>query len=207
MEANPVLPKKKQDPVKFEASRAEVADLVEKAENGEILLVYVDESGVATTPPNRYGWARENEVHTVIAQSGARINVMGAMLSNGELFATHHKGPTTAPTFATFMENLQKKVGVPFTVILDNASFHKAKAIQPRIEALKDAGVTFVFLSPYSPELNRIEILWRKIKYEWMEFVDRTSSAVEEAIDKIIAGFGKEYKLAFSSSAMVRELA
>ncbi|MDD5275924.1 MAG: transposase [Methylovulum sp.] len=26
------------------------------------------------------------------------------------------------------------------------------------------------FLPPYSPELSRIEILWRKIKYEWLPF-------------------------------------
>ena len=26
------------------------------------------------------------------------------------------------------------------------------------------------FLPTYSPKLNLIEILWRKIKYEWLEF-------------------------------------
>jgi transposase len=28
----------------------------------------------------------------------------------------------------------------------------------------------FYFLPPYSPELNRIEILWKKMKYEWLPF-------------------------------------
>ena len=200
MEANGILFKKKQDSVKFEASQAEVADLVEKSEKNEIILAYMDESGFATTQPNRNAWAPSNEVHTVIAKRGARINVMGAMLSTGELFATHHKGSTTALIFIIFIENLAKMVGVPFTIILDNASFHKAKAIQARIEALKKSGVTFVFLSPYSPELNRIEILWRKMKYEWMPFMDRTLSAVETAIDKILDGFGTTYKLAFKKS-------
>jgi transposase len=27
-----------------------------------------------------------------------------------------------------------------------------------------------LFLPPYSPELNLIEILWRKMKYEWLEW-------------------------------------
>ncbi|MDR1180459.1 MAG: transposase, partial [Bacteroidales bacterium] len=26
------------------------------------------------------------------------------------------------------------------------------------------------FLPPYSPELNKIEILWRFIKYKWLPF-------------------------------------
>jgi transposase len=29
-------------------------------------------------------------------------------------------------------------------------------------------GVGLHWLPPYSPELNLIEILWRKIKYEWL---------------------------------------
>ena len=86
---------------------------------------------------------------------------------------------------------------MPFTIIHDNASFHKAKAIQARIEALKKAGVTF-FLSPYSPELNRIEIFWRKIKYECIPFMNRTTSNDEAVIDKILEAFGIKYKLAFS---------
>ena len=26
------------------------------------------------------------------------------------------------------------------------------------------------FLPPYSPELNKIEMLWKKIKYQWLGF-------------------------------------
>jgi transposase len=29
-------------------------------------------------------------------------------------------------------------------------------------------GLYLLFLPPYCPELNLIEILWRKIKYEWL---------------------------------------
>ena len=34
----------------------------------------------------------------------------------------------------------------------------------------EDAGLYVIPISAYSPELNIIEILWRKIKYEWLSF-------------------------------------
>jgi transposase len=70
---------------------------------------------------------------------------------------------------------LLKHVGKPLTVILDNASMHTAKAIKPMLEQLRQKGLTLYFLPPYSTELNRIEILWRKVKYEWMAFKTRDS--------------------------------
>jgi transposase len=53
-------------------------------------------------------------------------------------------------------------VGKPLTIILDNASVHTAKAIKPVLEQLRQKGLTLYLPPPYSPELNRIEILWRK---------------------------------------------
>ena len=43
----------------------------------------------------------------------------------------------------------------------------------------------FYFLPAYSPELNRIEILWKKMKYEWLPFQSFTPVELEQAIDKI----------------------
>lgn len=53
-------------------------------------------------------------------------------------------------------------------VVLDNSRCHTAKAIQV------PANVRFVFLPPYSPELNPIERLWRDLKdrLAWLAFPD-----------------------------------
>ena len=50
-------------------------------------------------------------------------------------------------------------VGKPLVVILDNASVHKAKEIEPLLKVLQGKGLKLYFLPPYSPELNRIEKL------------------------------------------------
>ncbi|MET8509925.1 transposase [Streptomyces sp. NPDC004787] len=54
----------------------------------------------------------------------------------------------------------------PRTVVLDNASAHVSRVIKDSRPLLQKHGVTLFFLPPYSPELDRIERLWRSLKYE-----------------------------------------
>ena len=53
---------------------------------------------------------------------------------------------------------------------LDNAPMHRSDAFAERIGSWLAYGVAVRFLPPYSPELNLIEILWRRIKYVWLPF-------------------------------------
>jgi len=48
--------------------------------------------------------------------------------------------------------------------ILDNTSIHTVKALKPYWDLLKEKSKQFYFLPLYSPELNRIEIVWKKMK-------------------------------------------
>jgi transposase len=88
-------------------------------------------------------------------------------------------------------------VSKPLVVILDNASIHTAKKLKPYWELLEEKGMRFYFLPPYSPELNRIELLWNKMKYEWLSFKLFTPNELEQAIDEIGVGFGSKYRLTF----------
>jgi transposase len=72
-----------------------------------------------------------------------------------------------------------------------------AKAIKPTMEMLKQKGLTLYFLLPYSSELNRIEILWRKVKYEWLAFKTHDSKTLETDLDEIFTKFGDHYRLTF----------
>jgi hypothetical protein len=54
-------------------------------------------------------------------------------------------------------------------------------------------------IAPYSPDLNLIEILWRKIKYEWMPFSAYLSFAnLTECLFEILASIGKSRTIAFA---------
>jgi len=86
-------------------------------------------------------------------------------------------------------------------VIIDNAPMHTSAEFEEKIEQWKDKGLCVKFLSSYSPELNLIEILWRKIKYEWMPFSAYESYAtLKEALFNILKNIGteKEYVINFS---------
>lgn len=157
----------------------------------------MDEVGFSQTPPNRDAWTPAGECHTATAVRGKRLNILGALLSTGALFTTKIWCNTTAELFAGFLGMLLQHVGKPVTVILDNASVHTARAIAPLIEQLKKKGLTLYFLPPYSPELNRIEILWRKVKYQWMAFKTRNAETLASDLDDIFAKFGEHYQLTF----------
>ncbi|MFE0654624.1 transposase [Streptomyces sp. NPDC059534] len=52
------------------------------------------------------------------------------------------------------------------TIVLDNASTHVSRRMRDARPQLEDHGITLFYLPPYSPELNKIERVWRSVKYE-----------------------------------------
>lgn len=197
MEAHEGVAPKKRDELGFREAQDEIEGLRAKAASGEMVLAYVDEAGFSAIHPNRSAWTPKGEQHLIQATRGKRLNVLGAMLSTGELFSAKIWVTTTADIFVGFLGLLKEHVGKPVTVILDNASIHKAKANDGIINFLKKSGVNLYFLPPYSPELNRIEKLWHLMKYSWMSVKHRTSQMLEEDVDEILSNFGSKYKLAF----------
>ncbi|WP_306427000.1 IS630 family transposase, partial [Burkholderia sp. HI2714] len=167
-----------------------MGELVQQAQRGEIELAYVDEVGFAQAQPNRSAWTPVGERHMIEARRGKRLNVVGALLSSGGLFAVKLWETMTAMLFAGFLGLLAEHVGKPLIVILDNASVHTAKALRPYLQLLQEQGLTLYFLPPYSPELNRIEKLWHKMKYEWLAFKARDIQTLEEDVDTVLQGFG-----------------
>ncbi|AJG21732.1 Mobile element protein [Cupriavidus basilensis] len=103
----------------------------------------------------------------------------------------------TSVLFVAFLGLLVEHVGKPLTVILDNASVHTARALRPYLRLLQRKGLTLYFLPPYSPEFNRIEKLWHKMKYEWRVFKARDAKTLEADVDVIIHGFGTAYRFTF----------
>ncbi len=64
-------------------------------------------------------------------------------------------------------------------MILDNASFHKGGRIRELIEA---RGCHLLYLPPYSPDLNRIERWWARMKRIARRLLER-GTTLREAVD------------------------
>lgn len=56
----------------------------------------------------------------------------------------------------------------PLYVVLDNYSVHKGEVVRSAVEALEAADIHLFYLPSYSPELSKIEPIWRAVKYREM---------------------------------------
>lgn len=52
-------------------------------------------------------------------------------------------------------------------VILDNSPIHRSRMFMAKMKEWEEQDVLIFFLPPHSPELNLIEILWKRIKYPY----------------------------------------
>jgi transposase len=69
-----------------------------------------------------------------------------------------------------FMDNFAAQTIKRTVVILDNSLIYRSKKFKAKIREWRDLDVYIFFLPPYSPELNLIEILWCRNKYQWLSF-------------------------------------
>src|SRR3989442_15554246 len=105
-----------------------------------------------------------------------------------------HTGVVIA-CFDAFCQTITKKT----VVVVDNASIHRSAEFEDRMPDWKKHGLIIKYLSPYSPELNLIEILWRRIKYTWLPFSPYAClNALSEALETILSHVGSEYQITFA---------
>ena len=77
-------------------------------------------------------------------------------------------------------------LGIPITLVWDNARYQKCAAV---FELAHDLGITLVYLPAYSPHLNLIERLWRLVRKECLYSKYYSDfSAFQTAISTLIDG-------------------
>ena len=100
-----------------------------------------------------------------------KVSIFGAMGKNGQLITLENE-LFNAETFRMFLDKLTRDahVGIKkdgsrkkILLVLDNAKYHHAKILHPWLEDVSDVLELF-FLPPYSPDLNAIEMLWKKTR-------------------------------------------
>jgi transposase len=101
---------KKREEIPFEAAKLDIEALRAQAQKGEIVLAYLDEAGFSQKHPNRSAWTPKGEQHLVDAQYSARLNVMAAMLSNGELVSAKYWEKTNSGVFLGFLSLLKEQI-------------------------------------------------------------------------------------------------
>ena len=145
-------------------------------------MVYLDESGADNTLDYVYGWCHKSQRFEAdkLGHRTCRISMIAAWC-NGQLLAPMtFKGYCDTLLVEVWIEQLLIPVLQPGqVVVLDNATFHKSAAIAEMIEA---AGCKLLFLPPYSPDLNKIETFWARLKH-WLRKTTHQFEQFWDAVD------------------------
>jgi transposase len=190
--------KGKPDPDAYQQKKEELELLKLLEELGLIDLFYFDESGFCLVPYMSYAWQEQGDPIVVESSKSQRLNILGFMSRQNELQAYSIEGSVTSDIVIDCIDKFCQTVTKWTVVVMDNAGIHKSKAFETKQGEWKKHQVELFFLPPYSPELNLIEILWRFVKYEWIDFHAYASwKTFVEHIETVLAGFGEKYKINF----------
>ena len=96
--------------------------------------------------------------------------------------------------FESFVNTVTKTT----IIVLDNDLIHHSELFTEKIKEWEKKNVFLLYLPPYSPELNKIEILWKHIKYYWMPFDAYDSfQSLQESLNQILSKVGLEFRINF----------
>ena len=84
-------------------------------------------------------------------------------------------------------------------IVFDNAPIHRSEEFAEKIEEWEELGLKIYFLPAYCPSLNKIEMLWEKIKYDWLSWEAYSSyKNLCHELDSILSQIGSKYPITFS---------
>jgi transposase len=106
-------------------------------------------------------WAPKGQQPRVLsASTRQKVGFFGALDLKTGCLLTKEASTFNTETFGDFLHYLLQHTQGKLYLILDNASWHKARDLRDFF--IENQGrLVHVFLPPYSPELNPIERVWR----------------------------------------------
>lgn len=167
--------------------------------DGYIDLYFADACHFSLTPSTRYAWQKKGEQILLPSAKSIVLSVFGLITPDCKLFSKTFQGTLNSEkiigVFDEFAQTIQKQT----IVVVDNAPVHHSKAFRAKIQEWQQMDLYIYFLPPYSPELNKIETLWRFIKYKWMPLDAYTNiKNLKERLSKILDNIGQEkYSIKF----------
>ena len=168
---------------------------------GALDLFYGDESGFCLTSAIPYGWQFPGEHVATQPRHSQRFNVLGLFnATTNDLHTAAREGTVDA---AFVIDTLDAWVATrtrPTVRVLDNARLHHTAAFQARLQDWEDRDVHIFYLPTYSPHLNKIETLWRKVKYEWLRpeaYAD--FKTLKTAVWHILDRVGRQFTIQFAT--------
>lgn len=191
--------KKDPDPEIYKQKKQRLRELLSLEEQGLIDLFFTDESGFNLTPCIPYGWQPIGEQLRIRNSRSRATNLFGLLSRNGKLKVYSTNENINSDMIIECIDEVAAQVTRPTVLVFDNAPWHKSQKVLSKQKEWAQNNVYLFFLPTYSPHLNLIETLWRKMKYEWLRAEDYESvKTLKEAIFNIIKKYDDEFCINFS---------
>jgi transposase len=145
-------------------------------------LVFLDESGfnLAMTPSRGWGPKGARVMDCKPANWGENLSVIGAIRVDRVHCHQTLEGAVNGPRFVEFVEKrLCRFLQEGDVVVMDNLRAHHVPAVR---EAIENQGAELLFMPPYSPDLNPIELCWSFIKNVVRRCKERKPDQLKRAI-------------------------
>lgn len=138
-----------------------------------------------------YGWAPAGETPIIERPArGRRISLIGAIATDGPRALRKVEGYVDGEEFIAFLkEDLGPTLRNGDIVVMDGPSIHRVEGVA---EILAERGATVMYLPPYSPELNPIEMTWSWLKNLLRTVPPRKLSLLKDHVERHWATITKE---------------
>jgi transposase len=149
-------------------------------------LIFVDETWSKTNMTRLRGRAPVGErlIEKVPHGRWKTTTLVAALGLEGVRCATVVDGAINADIFEAFVQQvLAPQLRPGDLVVMDNLSSHKRP--RPR-QLIAAAGAQLLFLPPYSPDLNPIEMIFAKIKQLLRSLACRSRQALWQAMQSVL---------------------
>jgi transposase len=152
-------------------------------------LVFVDETGTSTKMVRLRGRCRKGKRLIGKAPFGhwKTTTFTAGLRCDGLVAPFVLDGPMNGEAFLAYVEKiLAPSLSEGEMVVIDNLSAHKVKGVRKLIEA---RGAKLIYLPPYSPDLNPIEMVFAKLKALLRKAAERTRDALWDRIGLLLNAF------------------
>jgi transposase len=152
-------------------------------------LVFLDETWATTNMTPSHGRAPKGQRLTCSVPHGHwhTTTFLCGLRTTGLVAPLVLDGAINGDAFLAYVEQfLVPTLAAGDTVVLDNLSSHKVAGVR---EAIETAGANLLYLPPYSPDLNPIELAFSKLKRLLREAATRSVEVLWTTIGKLLARF------------------
>ncbi len=187
------------DETLFRQAQAAVESLKAAHREGLLHLYYFDEAGFCRIPSVGYAWQEKGQRVEVTAQRSVSENVLGFLSLGGKFHSSVFKGTIDASVVIDCFDAFSRLLDKETWVVIDNAATHTSEEFEEQLERWAKRDLHIYFLPAYCPELNLIEHLWRKIKYQWLPLsAFESNKTFAQALDNVLGQVGSKYQITFS---------